>query len=70
MKLPNGKKAIYIKWVFKLKLNPEEKIMKNKARLVARGFLQKDGFDYTEVFSLVARHETTRLVIAVATSNA
>jgi len=68
IQLPDGKKAIDVKWVFKLKLNPEEKIVKHKARLVARGFLQKEGFDYTEVFSLVARHETIRLVIAVATS--
>jgi len=39
-----------------------------KARLVARGFLQKEGFDYTEVFSPIAKHETNRLVIVVTTS--
>lgn len=44
--------------------------MKHKAGLGARGFLQKEGFDYTEVFPPVVRHETIRLVIAVATSNA
>ena len=43
--------------------------MKHQARLVARGFLQKEGFDYTKVLSPVTRHETIRLVIAVATSN-
>jgi len=32
-------------------LNPDGKIVNQKARLVARGFLQKEGFDYTEVFS-------------------
>ncbi|MCI70509.1 copia-type polyprotein, partial [Trifolium medium] len=31
--LPNDKKAIYAKWVFKLKMNPEGKIVKHKARL-------------------------------------
>jgi vacuolar-type H+-ATPase catalytic subunit A/Vma1 len=70
VKLPYGNKAIDVKWVFKLKLNPEGKIVKHKARLVARGFLQKEGFDYTEMFSPVARHETIRLVVAVATSKA
>jgi len=42
--------------------------MKHKARLVARGFLQKEGFDYKELFSPIARHETIKLVIVVATS--
>lgn len=70
IKLTDGKKAIDVKWVFKLKLNPEGKIVKHKARLVARVFLKKEGFDYTEVFSPVPRHETIRLVIALATSNA
>jgi len=70
VKLPDGNNAIDVKWVFKLKLNPEGKIVKHKARLLARGFLQKEGFEYTELFSLVSRHETIRLVITVATSKA
>ena len=41
-------------------------IGKHKAKLVARGFLQKPGMDYFEVFEPVARHETIRLVIAIA----
>jgi len=44
--------------------------VKYKAWLIARGFLEKEGFDYTEAFSPVARHETIRLIIAVATSKA
>jgi len=39
IKLPDGKKAIDVKWVFKLKLNHDGKIVKHKARLVARVFL-------------------------------
>lgn len=40
-KLPRDKKAINVKWVFKLKLNLEGKVVKHKAMLVARDFLQK-----------------------------
>ena len=65
-KLPDKKKAISVKWVFKLKLKPDGSIGKHKARLVARGFLQKPRLDYFEVFAPVARHETIRLVIALA----
>jgi hypothetical protein len=66
VELPPNKKAIQVKWVFKLKLNPDGTIAKYKARLVARGFLQKEGLDYSEVYSPVARIETVRLVVAVA----
>ena len=55
-----------MKWVFKLKLKPDGSVAKHKARLVARGFLQRAGLDYSEVFAPVARLETIRLVIALA----
>ncbi|XP_050918789.1 uncharacterized mitochondrial protein AtMg00820-like [Lathyrus oleraceus] len=63
--LPKNKKVINVRWVYKVKLKPDGSIGKHKARLVVRGFLQKPGLDYFEVFVLVARHETTRLVIAI-----
>ncbi|CAJ2645977.1 unnamed protein product [Trifolium pratense] len=67
--LPDKKKKIDVKWVFKVKLNPDGTISKHKARLVARGFLQKHGIDYNEVFAPVARIETVRLVVALACKN-
>ena len=66
--LPKGKKTISVKWIFKQKLKPDGSIEKHKARLVARGFLQKPGLGYFEVFSPVARRETIRLVIAKASN--
>ena len=39
----------------------------NKTRLVAKGYTQQHGVDYTEVFALVALMETIRLVVALAT---
>ena len=66
--LPPNKHKIGVKWVFKQKLNPDGSIAKHKARLVARGFLQKPGLDYSEVFAPVARLETIRLVVSIASA--
>ncbi|PNX79093.1 putative copia-type polyprotein [Trifolium pratense] len=59
--LPQRKKAIDVKWVYKLKVNSKGEITIYKARLVAKGFLQKEGIDYDEVFAPVTRMETIRL---------
>jgi hypothetical protein len=52
--LPAGHKAIGLKWVFKMKKDPEGNIMKYKARLVAKGYAQKKGLDFEEVFAPMA----------------
>ncbi|GAU30980.1 hypothetical protein TSUD_104940 [Trifolium subterraneum] len=67
--LPHGKKAIGVKWVYKVKLNPKGEITRHKARLVVKSFLQKEGIDFNEVFAPVARMETIRLVTAMAHYN-
>lgn len=64
--LPKGRKTISSKWVFKLKRKANGEIDKYKARLVARGFTQKAGFDYTETYSPVAKLVTLRVIISVA----
>ena len=67
VKLPANKMPIDVKWVFQTKLNPDGTIAKYKARLVARGFMQTERIDFSEVFAPVARLETVRLVVAIAT---
>ena len=57
-----------MKWIFKVKLNPYGTISKHKARLVARGFLQRYGVDYNEVFAPIARLEIVRLVVALSSN--
>lgn len=47
-------------------MNPKGEIMRYKARLVVKGFLQKPGVDYGEAFSPVARIETVLVVVALA----
>lgn len=63
--LPEGKKAIGLKWIYKTKLNPDGSELRKKARIVAKGFAQQEGIDFTEVFSPVARMETVRVFMAV-----
>ncbi|GKC42943.1 putative ribonuclease H-like domain-containing protein [Tanacetum coccineum] len=64
--LPNGKRAIGTKWVYRNKKDERGIVIKNKARLVAQGYTQEEGIDYDEVFSPVARIEAIRLFLAYA----
>ncbi|GKB96270.1 putative ribonuclease H-like domain-containing protein, partial [Tanacetum coccineum] len=64
--LPYRKKVIGTKWVFRNKRDERSIVVKNKARLVAQGFRQKEGIDYDEVFAPVARIEAIRLFLAFA----
>jgi len=66
VKLPVGHKPIGMKWVFKLKRNAEGEVVKHKAKLVAKGYGQKQGIDFKEVFAPVARLDTVRLILAIA----
>ncbi|GJT38423.1 putative ribonuclease H-like domain-containing protein [Tanacetum coccineum] len=66
VELPNGKRAIGTKWVFRNKKDERGIMIKNKARLVAQGYTQEEGIDYDEVFAPVARIEAIRLFLAYA----
>ncbi|GJT25327.1 retrovirus-related pol polyprotein from transposon TNT 1-94, partial [Tanacetum coccineum] len=64
--LPNGKRAIGTKWVFRNKKDERGIVIKNKARLVAQRYTQEEGIDYDEVFSPLAGIEAIRLFLAYA----
>ncbi|GJU51384.1 putative ribonuclease H-like domain-containing protein [Tanacetum coccineum] len=66
VELPNRKRAIGTKWVFRNKKDERGIVIKNKARLVAQGYTQEEGIDYDEVFARVARIEAIRLFLAYA----
>jgi hypothetical protein len=63
--LPPGKKALSTKLVFKLKLTPSADISSFKARIVARGFMQKHGIDFDESWSPTVRSESVRILLAI-----
>ena len=67
--LLKGKEAIGVKWVYKVKKNVKGDNERYKARLVDKGYNQKAGIDYDEVYSPVARLETIRLIISIAAQN-
>lgn len=63
---PENKKILSNKWVFKTKRDTEGQVEKYKARLVARGHIQKVGIDYEEIFAPVTRYEIIRTLLAAA----
>jgi len=63
--LRRGHRAITLKWVFKLKRDEAGVIVKHKARMVARGFVQLEGIDFDDAFTPVARMESVRLLLAL-----
>jgi len=67
--LLENKKAIGVKWVYKTKKNAKGKVQRYKTRLVAKGYKQREGIDYGEVFAPVARLETIRLMILLVTQH-
>jgi len=64
--LPEDKKAIGCKWVYKVKHNADASMNKYKARLVAKGYAQTYGINYEETYSPVAKMTTIRAIIAMA----
>ncbi|KAH9727082.1 Integrase catalytic domain-containing protein [Citrus sinensis] len=63
--LPCGRKVIGNKWVYKIKCDGNDQVERYRARLVVKGYAQKEGIDFNEIFSSVVRLTTVRVVLAM-----
>jgi hypothetical protein len=61
---PPGCKPIGTKWDWKSKEGEKGEVVRNKSRLVAQGFSQKEGIDYEETFAPLAHLEAIRILVA------
>jgi hypothetical protein len=66
---PYGCKPMGCKWVFKKKLRPDGTIDKYKERLVAKGYTQKEGEDFFDIYSPIARLTTIRVLLSLTVSH-
>ncbi|KAL8110481.1 hypothetical protein AgCh_026264 [Apium graveolens] len=66
VKLPKGKRALKNKWVYRLKTDKNSGQTRYKARLVVKGFSQKKGVDFEEIFSPVVKMSSIRVVLGLA----
>ncbi|XP_039158995.1 vacuolar-processing enzyme [Eucalyptus grandis] len=67
--LPSHRKLIGCQWVYKIKYRANGSIERYKAGLVAKGFTQREGFDYHKTFSPVAKDVIVRSFLAIAAIN-
>jgi hypothetical protein len=65
VEISDGVKRVSCKYVYKTKYDSKGKIKRFKTRLVAKGFTQREGIDYTENFSHVSKKDSFRIVMAL-----
>jgi len=64
--VPKGDNIVTPKWVFRYKYNSDNTINKRKARLVVKGFTQKEGINYNKTYSPTLKQNSLRIVTSLA----
>lgn len=64
--LPPGANVIPVKWVYKIKTDEHGVISKYKARITPKGFKQRHGVDFFEVFAHTGKYKTLRVLLSLA----
>ena len=64
--LPPNRKALKTRWVYKIKTDQNDQIIKYKARQVVKGFSQQYGIDYEETFANTCRLEVYKMLLYLA----
>eukprot|EP00253_Pinus_taeda_P026780 PITA_26780 len=63
---PHDKNIIGTKWIFENNLNENGEVIRNKARLVCKGYAQQEGIDFEETFAPVSRLGAIRMFLALS----
>ena len=65
VELPNDRKFVSNKWVFKLKKGVDYKVVKHKERMVAKGYSQKEDINFQDIISPFVKFVSILLVLAL-----
>lgn len=63
---PHDKNIILSKWILKNKLNENGEVIRSKAKLVFKGYVEQEGIGFEETFAPVARREAIRMFLALS----
>jgi hypothetical protein len=67
--LPCGHRPIGLMWVFKLKPNKADDIIKHKSPLITKGYIQQTGIDYDDAFAPIVQFESVHMLLALTGHN-
>jgi hypothetical protein len=68
VEIPRNRKTVRCKWVYKMKKGVDDKVERYKVRLVAKGYSQKEGIEFHEIFSPVIKIVSIRIVLTLVAS--